>query len=390
MITNLNFSRKTLTAEGIDVVLVGYYGRQNFGDDVLMIAGHAIARQLAPDARIGLLGTQAPYIPKLLGEDVGFVPFGMRHNYRLIVHGGGGTFFDFSKHSAMRRVFNRVALAFGPKAFVALETAARRMTGRPRMSAHSRVGLGLGVGTYSPGSPALLNALPTLLDFDAVWLRDLGSLKNLRRIGITTQTFLGSDLAFLHETWCPPELALAQRPPRSSESRPLIGLVMRDWPARDRGKLARQLQDSVAALSRNYRLHLVSLNPDADRETIKCFPDLPHLIWQPDKMSMTNFLRELAAHDTLVTARAHGAICGACLGIPTVILGIEPKLAAVHGMLAKSSQFVAEPFSHEALSTAITQALDVSLHSVATDVHLNREASKAALSEIIAHMGRPN
>lgn len=387
---NVRKPKTTLSVDKIDIVLIGYYGKQNFGDDVLMLASYEIARKLAPDARIGLLGTKEQYVTKLINGDVGSVPYGSRRTYQLIVHGGGGTFFDFAEHDLSSQAINRAALALGPKVFVMLDTLVRRLTRKQRMSSRARIGLGLGVGTFSPGSPALLSSLPTLLDFKALWVRDPGSIDNLKAIVKSAPTIQGSDLAFLHKAWCPREFALAARPPRNGRTRPLIGLVLRDWPAQDGGQLARNLRNSVEALSRNYRLRLVSLNPNSDRETIKTFPDMEHLLWQPESINMSEFLKGLAEHDALISARAHGAICGACLGLPTVILGIEPKLSAVHSMLRNSSQFVAEPFSKEALCTGVERALMVDDASIASDVERNSDASEEALNKIIKQLTSEN
>lgn len=74
-----------------DVVLVGYYGHGNFGDDVLMVVTHSIAKTLLPGSRIGVrLGTSSAYPMKLVGAGIERLPFGTRGRHKLIVHGGGG------------------------------------------------------------------------------------------------------------------------------------------------------------------------------------------------------------------------------------------------------------------------------------------------------------
>ena len=96
------------------------------------------------------------------------------------------------------------------------------------MSAQVRLGFGLGIGTFTPGSPKLREALPVLSDFDGLWLRDAGSVDNLSALAVAPPVVLGSDLAFLWDHWCPPELAL--RPPPKKAKRPRVGVILRDWP----------------------------------------------------------------------------------------------------------------------------------------------------------------
>ena len=213
-----------------DIVLLGYYGRGNFGDDVLMVVSHDIARQAYPDYSIAIrTGNKVDYVDRLLGSDVQQIPFGTRDRHRLILHGGGGTFFDFTPHGVIDKALNRLLLAGGTRSYVKAEAALRRLAGRPRMSADVRLGLGIGVGTYTPGSPRLREAIPTLCDFDALWVRDPGSVLNLKIIEVTPPVVLGSDLAFLWERWCPSSLAL--QPISRHGRKPRIGVILRDWPA---------------------------------------------------------------------------------------------------------------------------------------------------------------
>lgn len=365
-----------------DVVLVGYYGRGNFGDDVLMTVAHGIARSILPSASIGVrLSSGVSYPSRVIGENVISVPFGTRYRHQLIVHGGGGTFFDFAPHSVAARGVNATLLSGGAPAFVRAEAALRTLANKPRMSARRRIGLGMGVGTFTPGSRKLLAALPLLADFDHLWVRDPGSKANLDRLSVAPSVILGSDLAFLSEGWCPSDLAL--RPRTTRPARPKVGVILRDWPTGSGAGFANAFRPVITALSAQYDLTFISFDPSADAGTLYSFRGLPQLLWSPESTDLAAFSRMLSNHDVLLTSRAHGAICGACLGRPSVILEIEPKLAAVHAMLPRASRVARPDSDANAIVRLIDEALAIPPDSIAQDVMHNHDLSQKALACIL-------
>lgn len=365
-----------------DVVLVGYYGRGNFGDDVLMAVAHRIARDIFPDAPIGIrLGSDVLYPSRLLGENITYVPFGTRDQHRLVIHGGGGTFFDFAQHSIGERCVNAALLVGGVSTFVRAEGILRNLLKKNRMSAHMRIGLGIGVGTFTAGSRKLLEALPLLMDFDGLWVRDPGSKENLDRLTVSTPVTLGSDLAFLSEGWCPRELLLQSRPSRLGRLK--VGVILRDWPVGSGAGFADAFRSVIEELSAQYDLALISFDPVTDAGTLRALKDIPQIVWRPESMNLAMFAEELSGHDVLLTSRAHGAICGACLGRPSVILEIEPKLAAVNAMLPRATRLVRPDSDSKTVARAIEEALTIPTNSIELDVMHNRILSTNALDVVL-------
>lgn len=365
-----------------DAVIVGYYGRGNFGDDVLMIVTHALARQVLPGASIALrIGTPATYPQRMLGENIERLPFGTRTRHRLIIHGGGGTFFDFTPHGHIDRAINSALLSAGAASYVKAERILRCISGRPRLSAQVRLGFGLGIGTFTPGSPKLREALPVLSDFDGLWLRDAGSVDNLSALAVAPPVVLGSDLAFLWDHWCPPELAL--RPAPKKGARPRVGVILRDWPTDSGEAFARSIAAKLDALSDRFDLQLISLDPATDAATLATLSHLPQIRWQPEQDDIATFAEVLASHDVLLTARAHGAICGACLGRPSVVLEIEPKLQAVHSMLPEATRLVAPDCAADTLVARLDEALTIPADRIANDALRNRSLSERAFAAVL-------
>jgi polysaccharide pyruvyl transferase WcaK-like protein len=72
-------------------------------------------------------------------------------------------------------------------------------------------------------------------------------------------------------------------------------------------------------------------------------------VWSPQSTTLDEYCFRLAELDVVVTSRAHGAICAAVLGVPSLILDIEPKLRTIHDLLPRATRLV--PSSAELLKT---------------------------------------
>ena len=141
------------------------------------------------------------------------------------------------------------------------------------------------------------------------------------------------------------------------------------------------MREVLATLAVTYDITGFIFDAHADPECQRLFAPYTIKIWQPEHMTITDFAAALAAQDVLLTARAHGAICGACLGVASVIIAIEPKLEQVHAMLPNASILVpANAPQHWAV--AIAAACRISPATIAGDVQKNRAASEAALAAI--------
>ena len=352
------------------VLLVGYYGKGNFGDDLLLKVTHSLLKRLLPNAHFSVIG-DGPYIKQLLG-DVEILKPARHGHFDFIVHGGGGVFFDFKIHGMLSCYIGSLVQFFGFNNYVKLEKMIRHIMRKPRTSATKRLGIGIGVDTFTPGSPQLRRSLPILADFKVLWLRDAQSISNLQpfKAVMRAELIAGSDLAFLTDHWLPPTK------PKPKASRPRLGIVLRDWPGTDINKL-RQL---LAQLSQKYILTAFIFDRSADPELQKIFADYVHHFWQPETTSISDYANLLGEQDVLLTSRAHAAICGACLGVPAVIVNITPKLEQIHTMLPNATVLAANDIS--CWQEAVQKALSISPEEIMEDVNRNRKASEAALLKI--------
>lgn len=353
------------------ILLTGYYGRANFGDDVLMQVTHRIVRLLFPEANISVLvdGQYGDYVSRFIPDATILTP-AYHGKFDAIIHGGGGVFFDYAHHGALATLIGSMIEKIGFSHYLYAEHMLRTLLNKPRTTAVRRVGLGIGVGTFSAGSTRLLHKLPLIADMDALWVRDSASVENLARFRSVMKGDIieGSDLAFLHEYWQAPHEE------RRPSARPKLGIALRDWGAQNP-----KLPEILSQLSEQFELTGFVLDHESDRQTIKLLEPYTTHVWNPRDMSIADFTEPLAQQHVLLTSRAHGAICAACLGIPSVIVPIEPKLQQVHTMLSQSSTLATLDDPCE-LTNAVQKLLDISIETIADDVAKNRARSQSALS----------
>ncbi|MFZ4125632.1 MAG: polysaccharide pyruvyl transferase family protein [Rickettsiales bacterium] len=354
------------------ILMEGYYGKGNFGDDVLMLATYHLLRRAAPNATISIVigDTQDDY-PRSLLQGIEIERPDRYAQYDIIVHGGGGVFFDFAQYGIVCRTLELLARLIGFNSVVQLERAVRSITGLRRIRGKRRIGLGIGVGTFSKGSPRMLRSLPILAEYDALWLRDAESVTNLEPFTSVMNAALinGSDLAFMSDDWLPPSTK------KPISAKPRLGIALRDW----KGMEYAQLRTKLAALAQDCTLTGFIFDVAHDPMMREVLAPYPTHIWQPRTMHIHEFAAQIAAQDGLITSRAHGAICGACLSVPSVILDIEPKMKHVHAMLPHCTQLIDK---HAPWESAITTMLALPRERIIEDVARNRAASHAAWEQM--------
>ena len=81
------------------IILKGYYGFGNFGDDILMVTTYWLLKDIFPSDQIIVCSENpgAQYIELLCEKSVPVVNSNSGLHADWIVHGGGGVFFDFNE-----------------------------------------------------------------------------------------------------------------------------------------------------------------------------------------------------------------------------------------------------------------------------------------------------
>jgi len=371
------------------IILKGYYGFGNFGDDILMVTTYWLLKDIFPSDQIIVCSENpgAQYIELLCEKSVPVVNSNSGLHADWIIHGGGGVFFDFNEGPPKYYWLNQLIKFIGYASFRETYNAIKRLTGNRGIEAKFRAGLGIGVGTYTPSSMKFYTDIVSLSDFDFLLVRDEESKAILERYKFKYPIHLGTDLAFLSRFW--------NRSSISSKSKDdTIGFVLRDWQYNDNAYLEVVLKVLLALQSQNRRLKVFSFDKKSDQFFIKKFSHhFPMTIWDPQQIKIEDYLSELSECSIVVTSRAHGAIVSACLGIPSLCLAIEPKLQKVHEMLKNCSRLI-EPLDPNRIMAAvdeITTNQKTFQKAAALDVEHNADIMKqgmATFKKFISHISK--
>ena len=328
------------------VCLDGYYGAGNLGDDILMIVSYSILRQIFSPEEILVIAREKAYVKNMLGEQCHLqIELSSPFLTEALVLGGGGLFFDFAKGGRVHRARQFFLHKLG---VVRLQKITHILRGANRKKSSSnekkkvRIALGIGIGPFAKGSSRELSAALELSKYDLVIVRDAMSLDICRSWRTPNKVIQATDIAFMHDRW----MANIQIPNRKQNSPKKIAVVVRDWPFSLQG--AKYLTSVINAISllkaAGYEIRFVSFNPKNDALALKELKKEDVLCWNPNQWELKEFLQELSLYDIMITSRAHGAIIGACLGIPSVCVEIEPKLLNVQQILAPTAEVWKPPF----------------------------------------------
>lgn len=360
------------------IVLKGFYGFGNLGDDILMITTHNVVTELFPGYEIMICSEShnPGYIHKLLGNSIQIVKGNTGIRAGWIIHGGGGVFFDFRAGVARFRWLNNAIRGVGYGLYRSAHTLYQRLKGYQTIEAKFRAGIGIGVGTYTPSSSKFQQDILVLSDFDFLMVRDEDSVRNIRHLGLGYPVYQATDIAFLHERWSKPETVVAN-------ASGVIGFVLRDWTFDSHAYLDTMLHAARQLAAQGYALKFYAFDQNSDQHFVEKFSkEFSVLVWDPNHMPIQDFLQEMSACGLMVSSRAHGAIVSACLGIPVVCLAIEPKLVQISAMLPQGSRLVQSITEAHVLSAVQETWNDISAmqRGVRSDVEHNREVMNGGLA----------
>ena len=342
------------------ILLKGYYGFGNLGDDILMKVSHGILRDLYPKANIyvysensvnnrnfKLIKEYNQYVRNILQEDVPIVDWTYQGCFDLVFNGGGGLYNDKRKGNIKHGIVNKLSGALSPRQIANIERIVRKTINKPQnLQYNARIGYGLGIGPYTQSAPSYLNFLAEIGTYDVLFARDGNSVDFLRSIGYRRPIYLASDIAFATSYWLPsfPESIVGKQNQ--------IGFILRK---NGNETFYKNLAEAKRMLvAEGYDISLFSFHQLEDQD-FNSFFDQPVHTWQPSEMSLVEFLSKIKGQSAVVTARAHGTILAACLGVPSVCLGISRKMSDIASMLQESSTLLSPPFSPTKLVTAIKE-----------------------------------
>jgi len=318
----------------VEVLVKGAYGAKNFGDDALQ---HYLIEWFKQNKyNVAFITKKANYLNNLFPNTVLFsqeTAFNIKA--KTLILGGGTQFFGFKKISTQQKLlfyFKHFSLS---KLFFTFQ---KRVL-KKEMSAEKSIGLGLGLGPFKVNSSQFLSAKKQVSQLDKVFTRDRLSFEFSKAINPKTQQFI--DICFL------PEIIDFSIFKSKKNKVKKVGVIVRDWNLSNEGKeYYNKLQEQVKELeSQGYSTTYILFKPEVYWENYLTENKINYLRWDPEIMSIQDFLKTLSQFDLMVSARFHGLIFSSLLGIPCISIAVEQKLEIIKEILPNSLQIWPYPFT---------------------------------------------
>jgi len=302
----------------MNILLKGYYGFGNFGDDLLMLISYRMLKEKYPNSAITIYANNNEnlkefnnepkynnYIFNILGEKVDLIDWTIRAHFDLVVEGGGGTYFDDKDSGWLYYLRNRLIGGISFAILKKIDANLRKIAKRKRKITYNRrVALGIGIGPFSKSAKNLYSCLIELISSDACMVRDESSF-NL--IGNLKYTHLGSDLAFCTNYWNDLFDQSAIHKPSKT-----IGFILKG----DNTTFEQRILELALRLKKTgWKVRFFAFDDAIDKGYIdECKKLFSVDIWLPHSISLKKYISKLQKCSILLTERAHGAIVGSIIG----------------------------------------------------------------------------
>ncbi|HEV2284037.1 MAG TPA: polysaccharide pyruvyl transferase CsaB [bacterium] len=320
------------------VVLSGYYGFDNLGDDAVLAATVAELRRRRPGLEIGVLSASPGATARAYGvegiprADPRAVVRALRGS-DLFLSGGGSLFQDATSWRS-------------PWYYLAVLAAARRWSRRTAVYAQG----------VEPAHRAWIRAgiRFVLNGVDLVTVRDAASARVLAEAGVCRpRVVVSADPSFLLD---PDPTPAVERARARWGSGLFFGLSVRPWgDGRALEAVAAAARDAGARLGARWVLLPMHRPHDVEAaESVAARLDGAIVVREP--LDPREMLALVGALDLLVAMRLHALIFGASQGVPIVPVAYDRKVAALAEELGEEAPLPARGLDPRALGVRIEKA----------------------------------
>lgn len=338
--------RETKSSPG-KVLLLGYAGHGNFGDDLLLrqaVESLESLGRVAITIHTPVTHARSDYLRDWFpGARIikGPITLGLVAAHDHVVYFGGGIFFDYGVlrwREFLRRLGSQVKLFTIPRLFLGIRYH----------------GVGIGLGPFESERARWLTG-HRLRHFTSLGLRDEESMREALAMGVR-EAHVTPDLSLLEALKAKP----ASANPGSGRKRVLV--CPRHFGHGVRGDAYLQaLSGALDALEQSHPdivITLVGFQRHQDESSIERLssPRRSSLLWDPAAMRVEDLLALFLQQDLVVSSRMHGIFMAGIHGIPSLAIGVHPKLAYASAFFA-NSQAVGDDAGQGEMERAIRSAL---------------------------------
>jgi polysaccharide pyruvyl transferase WcaK-like protein len=361
----------------IDILVVGAYGNENFGDDLLLACLCRVLNDKLPTKTImfqvsgSYCASLIPGIKTVAARDSSFL------NPQILIYGGGTQFasFDKERHSKLVGIIRRVKNYIADPSLLYANITRRIFFNRIFSTKRVNMAIGIGIGPFK-GFADEEKAKKTFLEMDLVAVRDELSYSYCEKWRLPCFS-LKSDIAYLFQE----NGVLGSF---GSRPRKRVGIIVRDWPFinNETNYMDRLLPVAEELIADGYDFSFISFSRKSDRncKTIIDGAGFGQIEWDPYTDTIEKFIDMLGGFDVLVTARYHGAVAASLLEIPFICIGIEPKLVMIGGLF--DAPVWESPFQPEALMRILENVIEKG-REITVSISLRKERERVKAQEMI-------
>jgi polysaccharide pyruvyl transferase WcaK-like protein len=306
------------------IAIYGAYGEANIGDDLLLDTILSWLSERSPNSVIYISSNEKSYLHKLYPK-YKIIPK-IRIKYMrpdLFILGGGTQLFTFKSNitikktnkfnTAIRLVFRYPTLIFG---IIKFKMNLSNLTTR-------KIALGIGLGPFEEeNSQAIVKR--ELTGFNMLYLRDEFSFQLCQEFNLPSK--LTSDICFSNYF----RDKFPFKHIKDDNKLNKVGIVLRDWTQNENGKIINtKMLNWIDSNIKKFDITVFLFSTIKDNDLKKKFAlnsKVKSIIWNPENDNFQSFLNNFSKMDAIVTSRFHAGVFGANFNIPTICLGIDPKL----------------------------------------------------------------
>ncbi|MBB1436754.1 polysaccharide pyruvyl transferase family protein [Pseudoalteromonas sp. SG43-6] len=302
------------------VVLKGYYGKGNFGDDLLAkVLVEYLEQQ--HDAEVYCDVDLASYSEKLFPNAI-YLSSDSNITYDLLLLGGGTQFFNFGTYAGVKVIkywYKKYIL--NPKNILS-----RFSNKKNSFNYTKKIALGIGIGPFH-SVESEESAIKNLSSYDLVSVRDVNSLKIIENSSLEKVHYC-ADICLTNKV----NLFDSNSGMVNDSHKFDFGIVLRDWDESNvRGDFNQDIVREFSALvSTKKNKVLFFVYSKCDVKLIKLLEKqrVDFVVWDPVATELSDFVNLHKECKVIISSRYHGLITALKLHKPILPLIIEPKISA--------------------------------------------------------------